>query len=76
MIKDECQYSILPDEYQELAAKAYKEGALELLDGKLRCKCGESVGAMKSPTEDFFAPTHHSVYKVPRRSARKRDPHK
>ncbi len=75
-IKNECQYSILPDEYQERAAKAYSDGTLDMLDGKLRCKCGASVGARRSNMGDFFAPTRHSVYKAPRQPARKRGPRK
>jgi hypothetical protein len=75
-IKNECQSSILPDEYQERAAKAYNEGTLGLLDGELRCRCGASVGARKSNMGDFFAPTRHSVYKAPRQPARKRGPRK
>lgn len=75
-IKNECQSSILPDEYQERAAKAYSDGMLWLLDGELRCKCGASVGARKSNMGDFFAPTRHSVYKAPRQPARKRGPRK
>jgi hypothetical protein len=75
-IKNECQSSILPDEYQERAAKAYSEGTLDLLDGELRCQCGASVGARKSNMGDFFAPTRHSVYKEPRQPARKRGPRK
>lgn len=75
-MKNECQYPILPEEYQERVAEAYKNGRLDTLYGKLLCKCGASVGAMKSPTEDFFAPTHHSVYKEPRRAARKPGPRK
>jgi hypothetical protein len=64
-IKNECQCSILPDEYQERAAKANKDEILDLLYGKLRCKCGASVGARKSPMGDFFAPTRHPIYKEP-----------
>jgi hypothetical protein len=75
-IKSECQSSVLPDEYQERAAKAYSEGMLWLLDGELRCKCGASVGARKSNMGDFFAPTRHLVYKAPRQPARKRGPRK
>lgn len=74
--KNECQFSILPDEYQRIAEKAYSEGTLDELDGKLRCKCGASVGARKSNQGDFFAPTRHSVYKEPRQPARKREPRK
>jgi len=75
-IKNECQSSVLPDEYQERAAKAYSEGALDLLDGELRCNCGARVGARKSNMGDFFAPTRHPVYKAPRQPARKRGPRK
>lgn len=75
-IKNECQYSILPDEYQERAAKAYSHGTLDLLDGELRCKCGARVGAKKSNMGDFFAPTRHSVYKELRQLARKPSPRK
>jgi hypothetical protein len=75
-IKNEYQFSILPDEYQERAAKAYSEGTLYLLDGELRCRCGASVGARKSNRGDFFAPTRHSVYEAPRQPARKRGPRK
>lgn len=75
-IKNECQSFILPDEYQERAAKAYSEGTLDMLDGGLRCKCGASVGAKKSSMGDFFAPTRHSVHKAPRQPARKRGPRK
>lgn len=75
-IKNECQYSILPDEYQARAAKAHSDGMLDFLDGELRCKCGASVGARKSNMGDFFAPTRHTVYKVPRQPARKRGPRK
>lgn len=75
-IKNECQFPVLPDEYQKSAEKAFSEGTLDLLDGKLRCKCGASVGARKSTMGDFFAPTRHSVYKEPRQPARKRGPHK
>lgn len=75
-IKNECQSSILPDEYQERAAKAYSEGTLDLLDGELRCNCGARVGARKSNVGDFFAPTRHRIYKAPRQPARKRGPHK
>jgi hypothetical protein len=75
-IKNECQSFILPDEYQERAAKAYSDGMLWLLDGELRCKCGASVGARKSNMGDFFAPARHSVYKAPRQPARKRGPRK
>lgn len=75
-IKNECQSSILPDEYQERAARAYSEGTLDLLDGELRCRCGASVGARKSNMGDFFVPTRHPVYKAPRQPARKRGPRK
>lgn len=75
-IKNECQYSILPDEYQELAAKAYREGTLDLLNGKLRCKCGASVGAKKTDMGNY-GPTLHPEYKEPRQPpARKPSPRK
>ena len=75
-IKNQCQYPILPDEYQERAAEADREGMLYLLDGQLRCKCGARVGASKSNMGDFFAPTAHSVYQPPPSPPRKRSPGK
>ena len=75
-IKNECQYSSLPDEFQAIAAKAAEEGTLDLLDGKLRCKCGASVGAKKSNAGEWYGPTRHTVYKEPRPPARKPGPRK
>jgi hypothetical protein len=66
--EDEC-YGPLNDASQKAAEVADSEGALFMLDGKLRCSCGKMVGAKKSSMGDYYEPVPrpHALYKEPRK---------
>jgi hypothetical protein len=65
-IKDEC-FRPLTEQSRALAEKAWKDGLLEDLDGKLRCECGAAVGVKKASMGEWLEPTRHPTYKPPRR---------
>jgi hypothetical protein len=67
-IKDEC-FKQLTEQSKALAEAARAEGTLWLLDQKLLCECGATVGARTTNMGDWLQPSRHSTFKEPHRLA-------
>ena len=67
-----CSMPLRPESYAR-AERAERDERLLMLDGELRCQCGEFVGArreppwMGGPMGSRLAPTSHVHHKFPRR---------